>query len=225
MKLMIATPAFSGKVNVSYALSLSDTVLLLAQHNIQVEICIHSSGSLLVAERNRLNKAFLKSDCTHMLCIDSDIAWPPRAVLAMLNYDLDFVGGCYPARGEKIFLFRPVYNPDRSVVVSEKKLVKMNYIPAGFLLMKRCVLEKMHEHFKEDYFKPKDPKYEKDDGFCLFNTEVRDGEFWGEDFVFCRKVREAGFDIWVDPLIEFDHDGLRGMLMNCLTNEPEKKME
>lgn len=221
-KVFLATPAFSGKVNVAYAIALAETFALLASKGIETHICIHSSGSLLVAERNRLNKAFLASDCTHMLCIDSDLAWPAQAVPAMLEYDVDFVGGCYPARGENIFLFRPVYLPNGAVVTNEKNLLKMNFIPAGFMLIKRAVIEELHRYFNEDYFKPRDPSQAAEDGYCIFNTEVRDGEFWGEDFTFCRKVRECGFDIWVDPLIEFDHNGTRGQMAACLTNDPTK---
>lgn len=219
-KLFIATPAFDGKVNVQYAISLAETQLLLAQNNIEVQININSSGSLLVAERNRLNKAFLKSDCTHMLCIDSDLGWPAQAVLGMLNHDVDFVAGSYPARGEDIFLFRPCLNEDKSLQKHfDKDIFKMLYIPSGFMLIKRHVIERMISHFPELYFEPKNKDLKHENGYCLFNTEVIDGEFWGEDYVFCRRAREAGFDIWVDPLIEFDHAGTRGMLASVLTNE------
>jgi hypothetical protein len=221
-KVFFATPAFSGKVNVEYAISLAETYTLLSSKGIETQICIHSSGSLLVAERNRLNKSFLKTDCTHMLCVDSDLAWPAQAVPALLDYDVDFVAGSYPARGENIFLFRPEYLPNGAIVTNGNNLLKMNYIPAGFMLIKREVIEKLHEHFDCDYFKPKSKDQEEEDGFCIFNTEVRDGEFWGEDFVFCRKVRECGFDIWVDPMIEFNHAGTRGMMANCLTNDETK---
>lgn len=221
-KLFIATPAFSGTVHVQYAISLAETYALLASKGIETIIKIHSSGSLLVAERNRLVKAFLATDCTHMLCIDSDLGWPPMAVPAMIEHDIDFVAGSYPARGENIFLFRPVYNQDHSVVTSDKKLLKMEYIPAGFMLLKRCVLEKIIADRQDLYFCPKDPNAKDEWGHCIFNTEVRDGEFWGEDFVFCRRARESGFDIWVDPIIEFDHAGTRGMMANCLTNDQEK---
>lgn len=221
-KVFIATPAFDGRVHVQFAVALAETYMLLASKGIESIMRIHSSGSLLVAERNRLLKSFLETDCTHMLCIDSDLGWPPQAVLAMLDHDLDFVGGCYPARGENIFLFRPVYKEDKSLVISEKKLIKMEYIPAGFLLIKRHVIEKMIADRPDLYFKPKDPLQAKEDGHYLFGIELMDGEFWGEDFVFCRRARESGFDIWADPLVEFDHAGTRGMLANCLTNDKEK---
>lgn len=219
-KVFIATPAFDGRVHVQYAVALAETHTLLASHGISIQININSSGSLLVAERNRLNKAFLSSDCTHMLCIDSDLGWPAGAVKAMIDHEIDFVAGLYPARGvEKEFLFRPVYREDRSIVSIEKGLLQMNYIPSGFMLIKRHVIERMTEHFSHLYFEPKHRDFKHENGHCLFNTEVVDGEFWGEDYVFSRRVREAGFEIWVDPLIEFDHAGTRGALIQALTNK------
>lgn len=224
-KIFIATPAFDGKTHVQYTISLAETHTLLYQNGVEVKININSSGSLLIAERNRLNKAFLASDCTHMLCIDSDLGWPAHAVLGMLNHDVDFIGGCYPARGENVFLFRPFKKEDGSLIKHSKKdILLMQYIPSGFMLIKRHVIERMNSHFSHLYFEPKNENLKHENGYCLFNTEVLDGEFWGEDYVFCRRAREAGFDIWVDPLIEFDHAGTRGMLASVLTNEkPENK--
>lgn len=222
-KIFFATPAFDGRVHVQYAIALAETSILLASHSIGIQLNINCSGSLLVAERNRLNKAFLASDCTHLLCIDSDLGWPPQAVKAMIDHDVDFVAGLYPARGETTFLFRPVLNEDTSLVKNEKNLLKMNYIPAGFMLIKRHVIERMNSHFAHLYFEPKNDKLKHENGYCLFNTEVIDGEFWGEDYVFCRRVREAGFDIWVDPLIEFDHAGSRGAFIQALSEIPSKE--
>ncbi len=219
-KIFIATPAYSGTVHAQFAISLAETYCSLARNGIESDIRINCSGSLLVAERNRLITAFLESDSTHMLCIDSDLGWPYQAVLALLSHDLDFVAGVYPTRRENYFLFRPVFNEDKSVFKNEKNLLKMEYIPAGFMLLKRKVLEEMVKHFSDLYFKPQDEKLPS--GYCLFNTEVMNGEFWGEDYVFCRRAREAGFDIWVDPLIEFDHAGIRGSLLQVLTDDRSK---
>jgi len=219
-KLFIATPAFDGKVNVSYACSLAETRLYLASLSIQTVLRIHTSGSLLVRERNDLIKAFLESDCTHILCIDSDIAWNPVDVQRMINFDEDFVASLYPARGpEKCFLFRGIYGENKRMEVSEKKLLQMAYIPAGFMLLKRNVLEKMIEFFPELYYEPKDEGLKHTKGYCLFDTQVWDGEFWGEDYVFCRRARQAGFKIWIDPTIVLDHAGISGAFIEALTDQ------
>lgn len=220
---MIATPAYDGKVNIQYALSLVDTKILLSSKNIETVPILTASGSLLVAERNRLLEAFWKSDCTHVLFIDSDLGWPAEAVYAMLNANKEFVAGCYPARGSSdTYLFRPVVD-DAYRMTQDNHLLKMNYIPAGFMLLSRLAIKKMRDKFPGLYFEPK-AKYQNnpEPGYCLFNTEVYEGEFWGEDFVFCRRAREAGIEIWVDPLIQFDHAGTIGMLAEKIMAEQEQ---
>jgi hypothetical protein len=216
--VLIVTPCYSGKVNVQYAISLAETKMLLEANGIQVSTRLTATGSLLVAERNRLMEYFWQSDATHVLCIDSDLGWPAMAVLAMLDSDKEFVAGLYPARGTTEFCFRPITNPD-TTIVNDRHLLKMEYIPAGFMLMKRSVLEKMRGHFPELYYEPKDSRSKAERTFCLFNTEVYEGEFWGEDYVFCRRAREAGVDIWVDPYIQFDHDGTIGMFQEILAQK------
>lgn len=217
--VFIATPAYSGQVNIPYALSLAETMHTLKLHGIQITPYITASGSLLVAERNKILEMFWRSDATHLLCVDADLGWPAQAVLAMLEQDKEFIAGCYPARGkEHTFLFRPVYNPNGSIM-TEKHLLKMEYIPAGFMLISRSAIKKMRDHYPELFFQPKEPEEAHKSTYCLFNTEVRDGEFWGEDYTFCHRAGQAGIDIWVDPLIQFDHAGTIGMLMQALTQD------
>lgn len=224
VKLFIATPAFDGKVHVPYAIALAETVLLLAKNHIQVELRINTSGSLLCAERNRLVKAFIESDCTHMLCIDSDLGWHAQSVIDLLKKDCEFIAGVYPSRGiEKAFTFRPIFEENGSVVNDPvKNLLKMQAIPAGFMLIKRSVLEKMITCRPDLEFIPKDPN--SPSGHALFNTEIYQGEFWGEDYIFCLRAQDAGVDIWVDPMLQFNHAGIVGALVETLTNEKPAEM-
>jgi hypothetical protein len=224
-KIFIATPAFSGQVTVPYALSLAELTLALKANNYEVIPQVVTSGSLLVAERNRLTEAFWQSGCDYMLCIDGDLGYPAQAVLAMLEQNKEFICGVYPARGADLhaFTFRPCKNEDESIV-QDKHLLKMEYVPAGFMLISRSAIEKMRNKYPELYYSPKHSKDNSESAYCFFDTEVRDGEFWGEDYVFCRRAREAGIEIWCDPLIEFDHAGTRGMLLNVLADKNGKKI-
>lgn len=216
-KIFIATPAYGGKVHVAYAISLSETVKLLAENDIETIVQINTSGTILVAERNRLINFFLSSDATHMLCIDEDLGWPAQAVKDLIDFDEEFIAGVYPTRKGREFKCKPIYNPDFTIVKSDKNLLEMESVPAGFMLLKRSVLEKMIVQFPELAFKSDIPLFES--GYCLFNTEVWQGHFWGEDYVFSRRAREAGVRIWVDPVIEFDHAGEQGMLLDALMGQ------
>ena len=226
-KVFIGTPAFSGQVTVPYALSFAETSMALKLHGYDVQPYITASGSLLVAERNRIAQEFWDSGADYLLCIDSDLGWPAQAVLAMLDQKKEFICGIYPARGTqgKEFTFRPARNPNGSIV-QEKHLLKMEYIPAGFMLISRSAIKKMRDKFPELYYEPKNKDVGNPaPGYCFFDTEVYEGEFWGEDYVFCRRARQAGIEIWCDPLIEFDHAGDRGMLMQILTDKPPEEQE
>jgi hypothetical protein len=222
-KVMIATPAYEGKVHAHYATSLVDTALVLAQNGYASDIRLACGGSLLVHDRNRILMAFMDSDSDYLLCLDSDLGWPPQAVLRLLQADKEMSGGCYPARVGGGFHFRPVFNENGSIAMDkETGLLKMAYIPAGFMMLKRSAIEKMQQHFAHTYYKPKDPRNKDTGGYMLFALEVYEGEFWGEDYVFCRRAAEAGVDIWVDPMIEFNHAGIEGRLFDALTTNPEE---
>lgn len=223
-RVFIATPAFDGKVHVQYAISLSETCQVLVNNGFDVQMCINASGSLLCAERNRILEAFWQNGADYLLCIDSDLGWPAEKVLHLLNQDEQFVAGVYPARKDHMFIFRPALNEDGSIVKNDKNLLQMEYIPAGFMLIKREVLELMRNAYPNRYFCPKEGTDELAKGYCLFNTELLDGEFWGEDYIFCHLVRQCGVRIWVDPTIEFDHAGIKGHLLLCLTNKKEESI-
>lgn len=218
MKLLIATPAYDHKVYTHYAMSLAGTAMLLESHGIQTQAEFVMGDSLLIAARNKILQKFWDSDATHLLCIDSDIGWPPLAVLSMLNTKKEFIGGLYPQRygTKESFVYRPSLDSNKKKIV-EGQYMKVDYLPAGFMLMNRSVLRKMRNKFPEVEHRSKtDPN---DHWFCFFDTEIYEGEFWGEDFVFCRKAREAGVELWVDTLIEFEHANLRGSVGKTPTGE------
>jgi hypothetical protein len=219
--IYIATPIMNDNVRFNYALALAETIAMLRGMGMQVTTDILVGGSLLVKTRNQLVKRFMDSDATHMLCIDSDLAWPPEAIIAMLRQDKDAICGVYPIRqgqlepGKNRFIFRPEYDP-KGGLAHEGHLLKLEYAPAGFLLLKRETLQKMMDFHPDCYCKPKFVEIEHEDCFYFFNTEVYDNEFWGEDYVFCRKLKEAGLELWADPLITFDHAGVVGQLTEVL---------
>lgn len=226
-KLLISTPALDGKVYGSYAVALAETFALLLSQGIEARIGIRHAGSLLMSERNAILKDFLDGDYTHLLCIDADIAWQANSVLQLLSYDQDFVGACYPARGADAFFLRPEIDGNGNMVETSQHLLRMTAIPAGFMLLSRRLIETMCRHFAHLYYAPKNVGALENgtqmgrSGHALFNCELIDGEFWGEDYVFCLRAKEAGFSVLVDPRIELDHAGRRLSLQSVM--DAEKK--
>lgn len=212
-KIFIATPTFDGKVHTQYLMGIVSSVVDLKSNGVDIYLVPNLSSTLLVLGRNTLLEAFLTTDATHIMCIDSDLGFNDNAISVLLNADKDFIAGVYPSRKATTFIYNPVYADDGSLIPDEKHpyLIKANMVSSGFMLIKREVIVKMREHFAHLSYKPK-VEGAGDTGVCLFNTEVIDGEFWSEDYVFCKRARDAGFDIWIDPRIQFNHAGTIGSL-------------
>lgn len=220
LKVMIATPSYDGKVHIPYCLSFTETVNHLLMRNIVVHPYLIPGGSLVHAARNKIMSEFLKTDCTHILCVDADLGWESSAVLQMLEADEDIVAGIYPDRRTLSLIFRPVLNDD-STIIQKNGLILAEYVPAGFLLIKREALEKIQKHFPDLEYDVALTDETTETHFAFFDTEITDKMFWGEDYVFCRRANESGIKIWMHPDIEFNHAGVKDNLANHVTSNTE----
>ena len=95
----ILTPCYGGVCNVSYFICLTNTMNLLRQFNIPIQVTFCKNDSLITRARNNLvAKAMSNPDMTHLLFIDSDISWDPIDVLKLLVADKFLIGGVYPLK-------------------------------------------------------------------------------------------------------------------------------
>jgi hypothetical protein len=221
--VFIGTPAYDGRVHVQYALMLLDLDQMFREMGYHVIIRIPTMGSLLVANRNRLLQLFVDSGAQWMLCIDSDLSAEINIVPEIIKDNLDFFAGVYPMRDNKTFIFRPETEPNGKIKMDKtEKYLKMKNTPAGFMMFQRHVIEDMQKKFPELKYQPKEPQFANENAYAFFNTELHDGEFWGEDYMFCKRVRETGYDILTNPYVKFNHAGAQGALIETLTNDPSK---
>lgn len=219
-KLMIASPCHHGKVDTTFTLSLIQSLYLLDHSGIKTIVLLPQTGSILAKERNQIISTFMKSDCTHLLMVDNDLGWDAQAPLNFLNTNKDFIAGVYPARSNRTdvkYIFIPDTNENTSIK-NEGHLIKMLGVSAGFVMVTRKCIEIMQKALPGLYYTGVDIDGIEEDGYVFFNTELIDGKFWGEDYVFCRNATKAGIDIWCDPSIQFNHAGTVGRLSNILTN-------
>jgi len=98
MKLMLATPSYDARFDLSYVGSLIRTIAELG-HEIDMLWWPRCGDSLLPASRNAIAAEFLaQPERTHLLWIDSDIAWSPKDIVDLLGHDVDLVAGAYHAK-------------------------------------------------------------------------------------------------------------------------------
>ena len=74
-KLFIATPMYGGMAHGLYIKSCLDLQTTMNKYNIETKFSFLFNESLITRARNYLVDEFLRSDCTHLMFIDSDIGF------------------------------------------------------------------------------------------------------------------------------------------------------
>lgn len=90
-------------------------------------------------------------------------------------------------------------------------LAKVKHLATGFMLIKRCVLEKMMRAFPStkyvddvNFLRPEENAM----AYALFDCGVEDGHYYSEDWLFCSRWSKLGGDIHVDVSINLTHTGI-----------------
>ena len=207
-KVFIAVPSYDGKIHVPTMNSLI-TDMLMSNPGTKYTLRFNMGCCLVARARNLLVTAFMASDCTDLFFIDSDIGWQPGALHRLVSHPVDMVAGIYPKRTDRYTDF-PVMWPEGTSTITGHPvtgLVLAKGVPTGFLRITRKVIEKMIEAYPETRHKDNDSAMPDKTCWALFDHEISDNTYWGEDYTFCRRWGRLGGEIWVDPNLTFEHVG------------------
>lgn len=97
-KLFVATPMYGGMAHGMYVKASLDLQALMSKYGVETRFSFLFNESLITRARNYLVDEFLRSDCTHLLFIDSDVHYNPQDVVALLALDKEVIGGPYPKK-------------------------------------------------------------------------------------------------------------------------------
>ena len=206
---MLGIAAYDGTLSAGTCMALQSFILnhKSADESIRAEvhqyICVGDSH--VDRARNRIVKAFLNTDCSHLFFIDSDIGFTPQQIDALLARDVEIVGGLYPKKeiGEPKWVMEmlpEVPQPDHT------GLIECKFVGTGYVLIARKVFEKFIESKPEI-------EYEDDsDGklgtmWAFFGGKIKDRRWLSEDWNFCADWREMGGKIYADTNIILGHTG------------------
>lgn len=228
MKVFIATPSY-GDVSIHYTTSVVAAVAHLPRIGIEVRYATIVGCCYVTKARDMLFAQFLASDCTHLLWIDSDMAFTPSDVFAAVEAGKDVVALAYPKKRYPLrWMFNPKPDADGFSVV-EDDLVEISEAGTGFLCFTRAAAEAIEAAWAEkllayridgSQLKPQEAERLR----AYFATEILDGEWISEDYVFCRRWTSIGGRIWLYPGSTVAHVGshrFEGTSSDFLGNEKE----
>lgn len=190
-KIMIATPMYGGQCAGMYTKSVADLSAIATHYGLPLQFYFMFNESLITRARNYCADEFLRSDCTHLMFLDSDIGFNPHDVIALLalmiqNEQYDVIGGPYPKKcisWEKIklavdkgmadedpkmlenYVGDYVFNPvNGATQISLNEPVEVSEIGTGFMMIGRPILERYKKHYPELSYKPDHVRTENFDG-------------------------------------------------------------
>lgn len=203
--IFVAMPNYSGELNDLTQASVDRLQTQITARGWSYVTRRHMNDSLITRARNVLLAEFLASPCTDMLCLDDDLAWDGDEAMKLLDYPVDFVGGVYRAKiSDPLYFVRWCDRPDL-VADPEIGLLEVEGIPAGFMKLSRACVERMVMSFPHLQFS--DETAPNGMAWALFDFALEGGRYWGEDYVFCKRWREIGGRIWIDPDMTLKHVG------------------
>lgn len=146
---------------------------------------IQSRFASLAASLNFIGDMFMQTGREWLFLMNDDHVYPPNTILKLLAHDKDFVTGVYT---KKQVPFEPILydriNDDGTLRSKKFRKGEGGLVPIvgcgdGVLLIRRTVLEKIPQPWWE-MSSPDSP------------------DLITQDLIFCKKVREAGFEMWAD---------------------------
>lgn len=179
-KLFVATPMYGGQCAGMFCKATNDLSMACARHGIEIQFYYLFNESLITRARNYCADEFMRSDCTHLLFIDSDIGFDYKDVLTLLHLtgtdEYDIMTGPYPKKTiswEKVkraadmgygddnpfqlenFVGDYVFNPAegiKSFRIDEP--VEIREGGTGFMMITRKVFEEYEKAYPELKYKP-----------------------------------------------------------------------
>jgi|TARA_X000001316_G_scaffold6136_1_gene1472 hypothetical protein len=209
-KILIGTPSYDGRVDVWYTDSLVNSTKLAIENNIDLFAIYTSYDALVQRARNKLVQIALEYNFDEIIFIDSDMGWDPQWILDLANRKEDIIGGIAPGRRD-IESWNTYIASKNLIYSDDKKLIQVEKIGTGFLkVSKKALLDIWNISSK--YLDDEDQKT-----YChAFELEVKDNTLFSEDYVFCRKLIDLGYKLWVDPTMNCNHTGTKTFTGNFI---------
>jgi len=229
MKLFIPLICYNHTCNAEWMMSILKFTISAREAGLDCTFYPIFFESLVSRARNAAVAYFLADkENTHLLFIDSDIMFEPEDIYKLLQADKEVIAGMYPKK--YIVWDRLKKNPDAERVdfpiggeikVTEDNYIESNYLPTGFLMIKRETIQKLTAQHPELKYKNDIDGYMSagDNFYNLFQVGIKNGIYESEDWGFCSLWKEAGGQVLVHPDINLKHVGwhnYEGNLVNYL---------
>ena len=156
-------------------------------------------NAMINGERSHLKRQKLDG-FDWFLCVDADTGFTPDHVKRLLAHDKDVVSGTYLHKHDASRVVAGWFGDvdglspmDKRVTPDRTGLFEVDWVGAGFLLMRRGVFERV----PYPWFACTEVEYDSPQGVCAQTTS--------DDLGLCMKLKANGETVWLDADCRVDH--------------------
>jgi hypothetical protein len=197
-KVLVATPSYDGKVDVWYASALHQTALLGMQSDIYFHPVFMSYDALIQRSRNDLLAISVEQDFDGILWIDADVEWNPQWALDVVESNKDVIG--IPIVKKSIEEQYSVKCKSEHLYVNEDGFIKVESNATGFLYMSKDAVNYLWNNSEAYVHNGVERRW-------VFEVKIQDGDIISEDVLVCQKLRDGGYEVFIDPSKTCNHVG------------------
>jgi hypothetical protein len=210
-----------------YTESILGLQVLASREGVQLFIDTIENESLVQRARNVAVGRFMqKSTAEYFMFIDADVHFDPMSVIRLIKSGHELSVACYPkkfvdwnqaadavkkgdTRDMSMLSASLVVNFGAARVEITDGFAPVLDGPTGFMLIKRCVFEKMQEHYPELNCKNDHQNRDFDDYHAAFDCMIDPvtKRYLSEDYAFCRRWQQMGGRIYADTWTTLGHVG------------------
>lgn len=225
--LFLSTPCYGGMCLQKYTESILGLQVLASREGIQLFIDTIENESLVQRARNVAVGRFMqKSTAEYFMFIDADVHFDPMSVIRLIKSGHELSVACYPkkfvdwnqaaeavkngdTRDMSMLSASLVVNFGAARVEITDGFAPVLDGPTGFMLIKRCVFEKMQERYPELNCKNDHQNRDFDDYHAAFDCMIDPvtKRYLSEDYAFCRRWQQMGGRIYADTWTTLGHVG------------------
>lgn len=231
MKISIATPMYGGVCHGIFLKSLMRLMNELRYRGHEVIYHDMYNESLITRARNGLTELFLRSESELLIFIDADQGFDAIAVCKMVEENVDIIGAPVPMKGinwdrvrqaaldgkEDLSKSTSMYNVNLSpehkeqLLANPGKMLEVDYVGSGLIMIKRSVFEKMEEHVDKYLIDQKNigdiQQFSEMKNYWYTGVDPNSKRLLSEDYQFCQLWKDLGGKIYLAPYVKVTHAG------------------
>ena len=201
-RVLIGTPALTGSVHAWYADSMFDSIKLGLMNGVNIIPSILLDESVLPMARNELLCSAYTHNVESLIFVDSDERWHPEALLSVINSPHEVFGLPVVSKTDQPGKYNIRITDPANLTYDSNGNLRVDGIGTGFLKIGRKALTALWDSSRELHFRGKNLKM-----ICEYGEAGSD--FVSEDYNLCNKLRDLGYDIWINPNQTVSHLGTK----------------